>query len=140
MLYPGSEWVGGCQVPEGVVGSLVDTVLAATRTSTVLARVQYSPGSTRYIYRVVRYYRRRDRRKILTQPLTLEHCTTLAVGADTEWVEQDWCIAKLTGIAIPQHDSGHATTAALKRELLQYLVLSGEYRYQPGTYLGQVRY
>ena len=25
------------------------------------------------------------------------------------------CIAKLTGIAIPQHDSGHATTAALKR-------------------------
>jgi len=45
----------------------------------------------------------------------LEHCTTLAVGADTEWVEQDWCIVKLTGVAIPQHDSGHATTVALKR-------------------------
>ena len=27
--------------------------------------------------------------KILTRPLTLEHCTTLVVGADTEWVEQD---------------------------------------------------
>jgi len=25
------------------------------------------------------------------------------------------CIAKLTGAAIPKHDSGHATTVALKR-------------------------
>jgi len=31
------------------------------------------------------------------------------VGADTEGLNS--CIARLTGVAIPQHDSGHATTA-----------------------------
>jgi len=38
-------------------------------------------------------------------------CTNLAVGADTEWVEQ--VHRNLTGIEIPQHDNGHAFTAAL---------------------------
>jgi len=45
------------------------------------------------------------------------------------------CIAKLTGVAIPQHDSGHATTAALmKRASALYQVLSELSEYvQPWT-------
>lgn len=39
-----------------------------------------------------------------------------------EWVEQGWCIAKLTGVGNPRHDSDHATTVAYVIVLLEFSV------------------